>query len=247
MIAFSLFWWPVYWYWLFYLVTFVFGYALLYFLGKEQYFKKYPGVQTLLTTKYYYSEHLLEILRIDQWWMSFIGWVIGVTVWLLWLFWKLRLSKKEFLLLWDIILCIVPVWIFLGRIWNFLNQELWWKELWSLSEFWRNTFTSQWLVSVYPKVDSSLRVNTNIIESILEWFIPMILNWLLLGYIYIKETIRPWLISWVFLVLYWISRFFVEFFKDLPPEEMYSFFSISQWIMIIFFFGGLYLLFTSKE
>lgn len=56
--------------------------------------------------------------------MSFIGGVFGVGIALLVLAWKKRFSVKEFLLLGDLILAFVPFGIMLGRIGNFLNQEL---------------------------------------------------------------------------------------------------------------------------
>ena len=56
--------------------------------------------------------------------MSFIGGVIGVALLLLILTRRVGVKTKELLVLGDIILCVVPLGIFLGRIGNFLNQEL---------------------------------------------------------------------------------------------------------------------------
>jgi phosphatidylglycerol:prolipoprotein diacylglycerol transferase len=57
--------------------------------------------------------------------MSFVGGVIGVVLGIFRLAHKIKLPWKEMLLLGDIILCIVPLGSMLGRIGNYLNQELW--------------------------------------------------------------------------------------------------------------------------
>lgn len=56
--------------------------------------------------------------------MSFIGGIIGVTIAMLILMRRKKFSRKEILLLGDMILAILPFGIMLGRIGNFLNQEL---------------------------------------------------------------------------------------------------------------------------
>jgi len=56
--------------------------------------------------------------------MSFIGGIFGVMISLLVLAWKKRLTRKESLLLGDLIFAALPLGIMLGRIGNYLNQEL---------------------------------------------------------------------------------------------------------------------------
>jgi phosphatidylglycerol:prolipoprotein diacylglycerol transferase len=56
--------------------------------------------------------------------MSFIGGSVGVILALVAYRFFFKLSRKEFLLLLDCILVVVPLGIFLGRLGNFLNQEL---------------------------------------------------------------------------------------------------------------------------
>ncbi|MBP7848376.1 prolipoprotein diacylglyceryl transferase [Patescibacteria group bacterium] len=73
---------------------------------------------------YYYAQHRDEILMIREGGMSFIGGVIGVTLGLGRLMRRRKMSLNDLLLLGDIILCIVPIGITLGRIGNYLNQEL---------------------------------------------------------------------------------------------------------------------------
>ena len=57
--------------------------------------------------------------------MSFHGGIIGVV--LACLFFS-KLKKISFLYIMDIIACAAPIGLFLGRIANFINSELWGKE-----------------------------------------------------------------------------------------------------------------------
>ena len=56
--------------------------------------------------------------------MSFIGGIFGVTIALAILAWKKRFTLKDVLLLGDLIFAILPFGIMIGRIGNYLNQEL---------------------------------------------------------------------------------------------------------------------------
>lgn len=56
--------------------------------------------------------------------MSFIGGFIGVTIALLILMKIHKLTRRDLLILSDMIMIVLPVGIALGRFGNFLNQEL---------------------------------------------------------------------------------------------------------------------------
>lgn len=264
MIAFEIFGWPIYRYGIFYLITFLTWYMLLMWLWKRKYFVDFPGVQKLLTDKiddlmmvgliwvmlwgrlwhvflyewWYYSQHLSEILQVWQWWMSFVWGFIWVTLGLLYLTWKMKLTKQEIFLLGDIILCIVPVGILLGRIGNFLNQELWWRPIYELSPSMTESLRMLWLTYVYESVDTLERVNTNLIQSGAEWLFLGICSRTVLFGQYIRNHIRPGLITGIFLMWYGIVRFFVEFLKELPAHEWRGILSVTQWVMIVFIVCG---------
>jgi len=150
MIAFTIFWRPIYRYGIFYLITFLLGYFFLMRLWKTQKFASYSKVQWILTDGlddmllialagvilwwrlghvfiydwWYYSHHLGEIFQVRQGGMSFVGgflWVlVGGSI-----FARIKkISMHEVFLMADIILCIVPIGILLWRIGNYLNQEL---------------------------------------------------------------------------------------------------------------------------
>ena len=138
----------VYWYGIFYVLAFFAGYAFLSFLGKKRYFRKFPVLQKTLTADLDYLMIFLLLgvllggrlghfliydlsnLGVENFFsvwnggMSFIGGIVGVVVSAIVFRFLYRLSWKEWLILFDCILVIVPLGILLGRLGNFLNQEL---------------------------------------------------------------------------------------------------------------------------
>lgn len=286
MVAFKLFWWPIYWYWLFYLITFFSWYMLLYFLPRSSFFsverqKAFPQLYRLLRDKlddiffvlmlwvilwwrlwhvifydlWYYLNNLWEILLINQWGMSFVGWILWVVVWLFYLLRRYKLTWNEMKLFGDFILLVVPLGSLLWRIWNFLNQELIWKSLmsfemtwWALSTlaFW---FQSVGLTTVYTAWDNVERINVNYIQSALEGWLLLLLVWFVFFRAYRKND--HWTpagyIAWWYLIGYACVRFFVEFFKDLPDVEVWWFLSVSQWLTVWLFVAWAYFLKTVKK
>lgn len=67
-------------------------------------------------------ENPLEIFAIWHGGMSFHGGIIGVILALLWASYKL---KFPFLKITDLVASVTPIGIFLGRLANFVNDELW--------------------------------------------------------------------------------------------------------------------------
>jgi len=70
----------------------------------------------------YYMQHPVEALKIWTGGMSFHGGALGVVL-AMYLFTRLR--RIDFLRLGDMLVCAVPIGLFLGRLANFVNQELW--------------------------------------------------------------------------------------------------------------------------
>lgn len=273
MIAFNLFWRPVYRYGIFYWITFLFGYFFLSYIGKLPLLKAFPRLQKLLSVDLdtfvlliiwaimlwwrlwhvflydwtYYSAHLWEIINFRDGWMSFIWWVIAVIVMLL-IIWKQRkLTWREFLLLGDLVLSIVPLGILLWRWGNMLNKELYGKII-TEWEQWFAFFKQRWLLHDYW-IDGkpTMRINTNIIQSFGEWLLTFVIGQSIFWFHYIKKWVRPGMISWLFFIVYALVRFFAERAKELPVNEIYGFFSISQWIMIPFFIWGVFILIVSQR
>lgn len=274
MIAFTIYWFSVYRYWLFYLTTFLVWYFFLYHIWVRWYFRDLQWLQMLLTEKlddvfmiitlwviawwrlwhvflyewHYYSHHITEIPLINQWWMSFIWWFLWVSLLLLFFFRRWKISFLEVVVLWDLILCIVPLGILLWRIGNFLNQELRWKPISDFPTYLQQFFTYLHLKTVYSSVDEQVRVNVNIIQSFLEWFVLLTFSCLL----FIKQRLinkrYPGSIVWVFMIWYALVRILAEELKDLPSYEKFWVFSISQIMMIFFiFFWILFIRYSHKN
>jgi len=263
MIAFSIFWINVYRYWIFYLIGFVLAYCFLLFVWKKKYFHKFPNLQNLLENDLetlfiililwvliwwrlghvliydfkYFIDNPLDIFKIWQWWMSFIGWILWVVLWITIFIWKKKFSRKEYIILLDLLCCILPLCIAFWRLWNFLNQELYWIIF--NNPFWRKewivwTLTSLWFLHIYDKIDSSLRINTNLLSIIFEW----ILLFITLIIIFIKQIKsdkrKIWKIWVIFLLRYSIIRFLFEYLRQDSQSEFIWPFTRSQRFFVIF-------------
>lgn len=264
MVAFNLFWIDIYRYGIFYLVTFIVAYAFLRYVGKSSIVHAYPGVKRLLTEKLddlflaailgvmiggrlghvflydwrYFKDHLLEIFNYRSGGMSFIGGVIGVTVALLYLKRRLRLQTKDIFVLGDLILCVVPLGIMLGRYGNYLNQELRGRPITEFPLWIQALLQSTGLAHVYTAVDTQLRANTNLFQSFAEGGLMLVIIRIVFLSTYRKHP-KPWLIVGIFMIGYAIVRFLAEYLKELPAHEFLGPFSTSQWIMILFAIAGI--------
>jgi phosphatidylglycerol:prolipoprotein diacylglycerol transferase len=263
MIAFSIFWINVYRYWIFYLIGFVLAYCFLLFVWKKKYFHKFPNLQNLLENDLetlfiililwvliwwrlghvliydfqYFIDNPLDMLKIRQWWMSFIGWILWVVLWVTLFIWKKKFSRKEYIILLDLLCCILPICIAFWRLWNFLNQELYgiifsnplWRSEWIV---W--TLTSLWFLHIYDKIDSYLRINTNLLSIIFEW----ILLFITLIIIFVKQIKNKerkiWKIWVIFLLRYSIIRFLFEYIRQDSQSEFIWPFTRSQRFFVIF-------------
>ena len=195
----------------------------------------------------YYLSNLMEIVQINKWWMSFVWGILGVMIWLRYIKQKYSLSRRDFLLFGDFILLAVPLWSLLWRIGNFFNQELIWKEL---SLLWSDNLVvildKLNLIHIYTLRDNLPRVNINIIQSLFEWWVLLLLSWSIFIYMYIYHKSKVWLISWVYMMAYGVIRFFMEYLKDLPDQEIYWIFSVSQLLSIGLVFLWIYVLYIRR-
>lgn len=154
----------------------------------------------------YYLQNLWEIFEFWKWWMSFHGWVIWVILAVL-LFAKK--NKINFYKLIDDIIIVIPIWLWLGRIGNYLNKELLWREYY-------------WLFCVQHW--NKCYLPTPLLEMLFEWIVLFfILNFLS------KRIRNYWNLSWAFLFFYWIFRFLIEFIRTPDIQIWYFFNSITMW------------------
>ena len=179
----------------------------------------------------YYLNNPVAIFMIWQGGMSFHGGLMGVIA--LTIIYAKKHKINKFILL-DLISASAPIGIFLGRVSNFVNSELYGKEtdvLWSV---------------IFVKVDNIARHPSQIYEAILEGVILFIIMFLFIKKNYL---LKPGLISSLFLIFYSLFRFFVEFFR-VPDEQIGFIFlnlTMGQIISLIFLSSGFYLLSTKKN
>ena len=178
----------------------------------------------------FYSNNLLDIFKIWQGGMSFHGGVLGIIIA------SIIFSKKnndnvfEYL---DVVALVSPIGIFFGRIANFINSELY------------GSITNvPWAVT-FVKIDNLPRHPSQLYEAIFEGFVLF----LILMYFKNKFLSKPGLISGLFLIIYSIFRFFVEFYR-VPDEQLGYIFtnlSIGQVMSFIFMLSGIILFYFKYE
>ncbi len=179
----------------------------------------------------YYSNNLIDILKIWQGGMSFHGGVIGIIIISIWF--AKKNNQNPFCYL-DVVSLVAPIGIFFGRIANFINSELY------------GIATNQdWGVK-FIKVDNLLRHPSQLYEAFFEGFVVF----LILMYFRKRNQIKnPGFLSGLFLVLYSIFRFVIEFFR-VPDEQLgYLFLNLTmgQIISFIFLIIGTHLIVKKYE
>lgn len=148
----------------------------------------------------FYLQNPSEILKFWHWWMSFFGWAIWVILAML-LF--ARKYKKNFYDIADNVVTILPIWIGLWRVWNYLNKELLW-------------FKYSWFLAVYK--DWIWYFPSPLLEALLEWLVLyFILSFLFKRRKYLGQ------IWWYFLLFYGIFRFLIEFVRTPDAQIWYIF------------------------
>jgi phosphatidylglycerol:prolipoprotein diacylglycerol transferase len=137
--------------------------------------------------------------KIWQGGMSFHGGLLGVLVSVI-LFAKK--SKKQFLEVTDFMAPLVPIGLGLGRLGNFINGELWGRPT-----------DKAWGV-VFPYVDGQARHPSQLYEFALEGILLFIVIW-----VYASKPRAMGKVSALFLIVYGLCRFFVEFFRQ-PDAQL---------------------------
>lgn len=260
MVAFQIFWFSIYWYGLFYALAFVLWYLGLWWIWKQGFFAKFPKVQWFLTEgledlilaiavgvlvwgrlghvliygEGYYLHHFSAIFRVWEGWMSFIWGIIGVVSSVGLLLYVKKMTWRDFLLLFDLILIFVPLGIFFGRFGNFLNQELYGIPLDSLPVWFATILSNLHLTHVYPHVDRVLRVNTNFLSMILEGMLIFGVQLFIFFSQIKKKKWKIWLLSVNFLLLYSVIRFWLEYLRADSQMEIVGVFSKSQRFFLVF-------------
>lgn len=276
MIAFSIWSINIYWYWIFYVVWFLLGYAFLKLIARSQIFKNHKSFQNLLVNHLediliyiilwvllwwrlgevfiyqwdYFSKNLLDIFAVWNGGMSFIGGIVWVCISLMIFAKKYKLSVPYFFVLLDIILVVVPLAIVFGRLWNFLNQELYGliipSDYWWISSNLVIFLKQINIFYIYDSIDQNLRINTNFISILFEWIVVFAIVLKVFLRQLKKASLKPALISGYFILFYSLFRFFIEYFRVDSQSQYLFWFTRSQWIFILFFVFGIYLIFDKR-
>ncbi len=203
----------IHWYGIMYLATFTIAYFLIPIFFKE---KKLPinkdTVSDLLLISLigvvlggrlgyilfyqlpFYLGHPLDMLKIWEGGLSFHGGMLGVILGFA-LF--ARKNKIKLYGLSDAIIPIVPIGIFLVRIGNFINAELYGR------------ITNSSICMRFPTDPSNCRYPSQLIEAALEGVVIFFILFSL------RKKIRtPGILSWLFIGLYGLLRFCAEFFRE---------------------------------
>ena len=178
----------------------------------------------------YYLDNFSEILMIWNGGMSFHGGLIGVILATVIFSKKHKINSYIFL---DLIALVAPIGLFLGRIANFINSELYGRET---DIFWSVKFVV---------IDNISRHPSQIYEAIFEGLILFFL----LNHFAKKDSFKnPGLISSMFLIFYSFFRFILEFFRAPDYQIGYLIYQLTlgQFISIVFFSLGISLYLKKK-
>ena len=146
----------------------------------------------------FYLDNILEIFKIWKGGMSFHGGLIGVITGTLIFSNKNNLNYRVYF---DTISVVAPIGIFLGRISNFINSELY------------GTPTQKPWGIVFPNVDLLKRHPSQIYEALLEGIVLFII----LNFLVFNKKNKFGFISCIFLILYGFFRIICEQYRE--PDE----------------------------
>lgn len=180
----------------------------------------------------YYFQHPLEMLKVWHGGMSFHGGMLGV-IGAAWLF--TRLHKVRFLAFTDILACVTPIGLGLGRLANFVNGELYGRATnlpWGM---------------VFPRGGDVMRHPSQLYEASSEGLILFLVLFFLVRQPKIRG--RVGFISGVFLFLYGSFRFGLEFLRE-PDAQLgflYGGATMGQLLCIPMILFGVYIILWSER
>ena len=163
----------------------------------------------------YYISNPSDIFKVWEGGMSFHGALLGIIIGT-YLFSKKKGVSTFFML--DIVACVAPIGIFLGRIANFINSELIGK-----------VTNISWSVT-FPLVDTLPRHPSQLYEAMLEG----VILFFILNILIYKKKYKIGSSSCLFLVFYGVFRIISEIFREPDSQIGYLFNSLSMGAVLSF-------------
>lgn len=180
----------------------------------------------------YYLDNPVQTLYIWQGGMSFHGGLIGLTLSVLY---HAKKHNKSFLKYMDLIACSTPIGLFLGRIANFINGELYGK-----------TTNVSWGV-IFPDAGPLARHPSQLYEAFLEGIVTFIIL-----YITARKTSllnSNGKLAGLFLICYGLFRTIVELYR-IPDQHIgyiFKFITTGQILSIPMILLGIYLISAKQK
>lgn len=172
-----------------------------------------------------YLAHPLNVLRLWEGGMSFHGGALGVAIAII-LF--ARRHRVDWLRIIDYVAMCAPIGLFLGRLANFVNGELWGRPTglpWGI---------------IFPGAGPLPRHPSQLYEAVLEGPVLFALLWCLFRFTGARR--RPGLLCGAFVLGYGVFRFIVEFVRE-PDQQLVAFAAetglhMGQWLCVPMILGG---------
>ncbi len=177
-----------------------------------------------------FAAHPIDALKIWEGGMSFHGGAFGVGLAIVL---YARARHLSWLRICDYIACSAPIGLFLGRLANFVNGELWGRP------------TGAAWGMIFPGAGDLPRYPSQLFEAGLEG----IALFAILAYAFWRTSARlnPGQLTGVFLLFYGVFRFVIEFFRE--PDAQLGILSwglsMGQTLCLPMIVGGAYLIFTA--
>lgn len=180
----------------------------------------------------YYFAHPLEMLQVWHGGMSFHGGMLGV-IGAAWLF--TRKHKISFFAFTDVLACVTPIGLGLGRVANFINGELYGRQ------------TDMPWGMIFPRGGDVPRHPSQLYEALLEGVLLFVVLFLLSRRKNIRA--RHGFISGAFLFGYGVFRFLIECLRE-PDAQLgllAAGLTMGQWLCIPMVMYGCYLILWSEK
>jgi phosphatidylglycerol:prolipoprotein diacylglycerol transferase len=236
------------WYGLMYVIGFVIAGYLLKVLVRNNFFKiPEEKIDTLITTMIicmflgartfyvfiynwdYYSQNLVDLLAVWKGGLSFHGAIVGLLVGG-YIF--ARQNKITLFEVMDSVALAGTSGLFFGRIGNFINGELYGR------------ITNSSFGIIFPQGGPFPRHASQLYEAFLEGILLCAILWM------VKKKVKIYgIISGLFVSLYGVFRFVVEFFRE-PDSQLgyyFGFITMGQILCFLMIFAGVGIIVYSKK